>query len=89
MLRLQNFGFDAAADCRPLVTVSPRDSRPCVGPGEGIMRITGKAVLYKASKQYLTATVTGLVVAILLSLAAILIRGIAAPEIDGKISAHT
>jgi hypothetical protein len=48
------------------------------------MRITGEAVLYKASKQYLTATVTGLVVAILLSLAAILIRSIAAPEMDGK-----
>jgi hypothetical protein len=53
------------------------------------MRITGEAVLYKASKQYLTAAVTGLVVAILLSLTAILIRGIAAPEMDGKISADS
>jgi hypothetical protein len=51
------------------------------------MHITGEAALHNASKQYLTATVTGLVVAILFSLTAIIIRSIAAPEMDGKISA--
>ena len=39
------------------------------------------------SNQYLTATVTGLVVAILFSLTAIIVRSVAAPEMDGKISA--
>ena len=43
--------------------------------------------MYKASQRYLTATVTGLVVAILFSLTAIIVRSIAAPEMDGKISA--
>ena len=42
----------------------------------------------KVSNQYLTATVTGLVVAILFSLTAIIVRSIAAPEMDGKISAE-
>jgi hypothetical protein len=51
------------------------------------MHITGGAALHKVSKQYLTATVTGLVVAILFSLTAIIVRSIAAPEMDGKISA--
>ena len=41
----------------------------------------------KGSKHYLTATVTGLVAAILFSLTAIIVRSIAAPEMDGKISA--
>jgi hypothetical protein len=49
---------------------------------------TGGAALHKTSTQYLTATVTGLLVAILFSLTAIIVRGIAAPEIDGKISAY-
>jgi xanthosine utilization system XapX-like protein len=43
--------------------------------------------MYKASQRYLTATVTGLVVAILFSLTAIIVRSIAAPEMDGKIAA--
>ena len=43
----------------------------------------------KGSKHYLTATVTGLVVAILFSLTAIIVRSIAAPEMDGKISADS
>ena len=64
----------------------PRDSRPCDDSGEGTMHITGGAALHKGS-QYLTATVTGLVVAILFSLTAIIVRSIAAPEMDGKISA--
>jgi hypothetical protein len=50
------------------------------------MHIAG-AALHKASKQYLTATVTGLVIAILFSLTAIIVRSVAAPEMDGKISA--
>jgi hypothetical protein len=45
------------------------------------------AALDKVSNQYLTATVTGLVIAILFSLTAIIVRSIAAPEMDGKISA--
>jgi hypothetical protein len=44
-------------------------------------------VLHKPSKQYLTTTVAGLVVAILFSMTAIIVRSIAAPEMDGKISA--
>jgi hypothetical protein len=51
------------------------------------MHITGGAALHPVSKQYLTATVTGLVVGILFSLTAIVVRSIAAPEMDGKISA--
>jgi hypothetical protein len=90
---LRRFGCRTLAlmpplDCRPPVTVSPRDSYPCaLALGKGSCCITGGAVLHKASKQYLTATVTGLVVAILFSLAAIIVRSIAAPEMDGKISA--
>ena len=41
--------------------------------------------MYKAPKQYLTASVSTLVVAILISLAAILVRGVLA--MDGKIAA--
>jgi hypothetical protein len=44
--------------------------------------------MYNASKRYLTAAVSGLVVAILLSLAAILVRSVAALEMDGKVAAH-
>ena len=51
------------------------------------MHIAG-AALHKASKQYLT-TVTGLVIAILFSLTAVIVRSIAAPELDGKILADT
>ena len=43
--------------------------------------------MYNASRRYLTAAAIGLVVAILLSLAAILIRSVAALEIDGKAAA--
>ncbi len=44
--------------------------------------------MYDALRQYLTAAaVSALVVAILFSLAAILARGVAAPEMDGKIAA--
>jgi hypothetical protein len=41
----------------------------------------------KASKRYLTASVSVLVAAILFSLAAIIVRGVAAPEMDGKMTA--
>jgi hypothetical protein len=41
-------------------------------------------VLHKASKQYLTTTVAGLVVAILFSMTAIIVRSIAAPEMDAN-----
>jgi len=41
--------------------------------------------MYKESKAYLTATVTALVVAILLSLTAIFVRSVVA--MDGKIAA--
>jgi hypothetical protein len=54
--------------------------------GKGSCRSRG-AALHRASKQYLTATVSALVVAILFSLTAIVIRSVAAPEMDGKISA--
>jgi hypothetical protein len=43
--------------------------------------------MYKASKQYLTVSVSALVVAILFLLAAILVRTVVAPEMDGKIAA--
>jgi hypothetical protein len=43
--------------------------------------------MYKASKRYLAVSVSALVVAIVFSLAAILVRSVAAPEMDGKISA--
>jgi hypothetical protein len=43
--------------------------------------------MYKASNRYLTAAVGALVVAIFFSLAAILVRSIVAPEMDGKITA--
>jgi hypothetical protein len=43
--------------------------------------------MYKASRRDLTAAVSVLIVAILFSLAAIVVRGITAPEMDGKISA--
>ena len=43
--------------------------------------------MYKTSKRYLTASVSALVVAILFSLAAIIVRSVAAPELEAKISA--
>jgi hypothetical protein len=43
--------------------------------------------MYNASRRYVTAAVSGLVVAILLSLAAILIRSVAAIEMDGRVAA--
>jgi len=43
--------------------------------------------MQRASKRYLTAAVSGLVVAIVLALAAILVRGVVAME--GKISADS
>jgi hypothetical protein len=50
-------------------------------------RIAGSGFMYKASKRYLTLSVSALVVAILFSLAAILVRSVVAPEMDGKIAA--
>jgi hypothetical protein len=43
--------------------------------------------MYKTSKRYLTASVTTLVVAIIISLAAILVHGVVLPGMDGKIAA--
>jgi len=43
--------------------------------------------MYKASKRYLTATVSALVVAILFSLAAILARSVVTHEMDGGVAA--
>jgi hypothetical protein len=43
--------------------------------------------MYKASRRYLTVSVSALVVAILFSLTAIIVRSVAAPEMDGKITA--
>jgi hypothetical protein len=43
--------------------------------------------MYKTSKRYLTVSVSTLVVAILISLAAIVVRGVVAPVMDGKIAA--
>jgi hypothetical protein len=42
--------------------------------------------MYRASKRYVTATVSALIVAILFSLAAILARSVVMPELDGKIA---
>jgi hypothetical protein len=87
MLRLQNFGFDAAAGLPPTCHGFAPRLAPLRRPwGRDHAALQGER-LYKASKQYLTATVTGLVVAILFSLTAIIVRSIAAPEMDGKISA--
>jgi hypothetical protein len=67
--------------CRRCATKPPRDSRFAVTSimHSGARRCT--------SKQYLTATVTWLVVAILFSPSVVILRSIAAPGIDGKISA--
>jgi hypothetical protein len=43
--------------------------------------------MYKASKQYLTVSVSVLVIAILFLLAAILVRTVVATKMDGKIAA--
>jgi hypothetical protein len=43
--------------------------------------------MYKASKRYLTVSVSTLIVAILISLATILVRGVVVPAMDGKIAA--
>ena len=43
--------------------------------------------MYKEPTTYLTAAVTALIVAILFSLTAIVVRSVAAPEMDGKITA--
>jgi len=43
--------------------------------------------MYKASKQYLTVSVTALIVATLFLLTAIFVRSVVTPEMDGKIAA--
>ena len=43
--------------------------------------------MYKASRQYLTVSVTALVIATLFLLTAIFIRSVVTPEIDGKMGA--
>jgi hypothetical protein len=47
-------------------------------------RIGGSGFMYKASRPYLTVSITALVVAILVSLAAIFIRSVVALEMDSK-----
>lgn len=43
--------------------------------------------MYKASKQYLTVSVTALVVATLFLLTAIFVRSVVSSEMDGKMTA--
>lgn len=45
--------------------------------------------MYEASKQYLTVSAGTLVVAILISLAAIIVRGVVAPAMEGNIAADS
>ena len=56
-------------------------------PWGGIKCNAGSGFMYKASRRYLTVSVSALIVAILFSLSAILVRGVVAPEMDGKITA--
>jgi hypothetical protein len=42
--------------------------------------------MYKASRQYLTVSVTALVVATLFLLTAIFVRSVVGPEMDGKMA---
>jgi hypothetical protein len=55
--------------------------------GESSTASSGAAFMYKASKRYLTVSVSTLIVAILISLATILVRGVVVPAMDGKIAA--
>jgi hypothetical protein len=73
--------------CRRYIATDAPPNRPATHALAVTLGKVGGAVLHKASKQYLTATVTGLVVAILFPLTAIIVRSIAASEMDGKISA--
>lgn len=66
---------------RPVESLTPVRT----GPGEGLNTASWGAAMYKESKTYLTAAVTVLVVAILFSLTAILVRSVVA--MDGKIAA--
>jgi len=80
----QKFGFDPAAGLPPACHGFAPRLAPLLAPG----RIScEKGPMEKASKRYLTAAVSGLVVAIVLALAAILVRGVVAME--GKISADS
>jgi hypothetical protein len=54
------------------------------GPWGDQQRIAGSGFMYEASKRYLTVSVSALIVAILFSLAAILVRSVEA--MDGKIT---
>jgi hypothetical protein len=56
-------------------------------PWGGITCNAGSGFMYKASKRYLAVSVSALIVAIVFSLAAIIVRSVAAPEMDGKITA--
>jgi hypothetical protein len=56
-------------------------------PWGGIKCNAGSGFMYKASRRYLAVSVSALVVAIVFLLAAIVVRSVAAPEMDGKITA--
>src|SRR5262249_33939593 len=81
----QKFGFDPAAGLPPACHAFAARLAPLPWPWGGIS--CEKGLMQRASKRYLTAAVSGLVVAIVLALAAILVRGVVAME--GKISADS
>jgi len=79
---------NAPPDRRPTATKWPSDSVTPIRTGPwGINSASRGTFMYKASKQYLTVSVSALVVAILFLLAAILVRSVVAPEMGGKIAA--
>jgi len=78
----------APSDRRPPATKWPRDSEtPLMWPWGDQQCIAGSGFMYKASKQYLTVSVTALIVATLFLLTAIFVRSVVTPEMDGKIAA--
>jgi len=87
LLDAGNIGIGAPPDCRPPATKRPFDSLTPVrvGPGEDQTPHRREWLVYKESKVYWTAAVTALVVAILFSLTAILVRSVVA--MDGNLAA--
>src|SRR5665647_1125643 len=71
----------APSDRRRFATKRPFDSLTPV------CALSGAAQMYEASKRYLTVSAGTLVVAIIISLAAIIVRGVVVPGMDGKIAA--
>jgi hypothetical protein len=56
-------------------------------PGDSNIASSRAAFMYKTPKRYLTVSVSRLVAGILISRAAILVRGVVAPAMDGKVAA--